>query len=358
MNAPTFFHKPLDSIGRRVSKQVWKRTGGSWTDEGRTAFVYEGWNLISEISNLPSQIESSKNYVWGLDLSGSLQGAGGINGLLAHTYTDSSGSSQVFHYTYDLNGNVSEVLDGSGLIAAHYEYGPFGEMLREAYQSLEVRRSLGEGGFNFSTKYHDRETGLLYYGYRYYDPTAGRWLNRDPIEESGGVNLYGFVGNNPISRWDKLGLDSDEGGLGGRPNYNLPWGTEKPDPAVVAQAATICEGYPQGTKCCGKGGTYDVDPYPAKARTICKRFFTMYGAQSVISLNTVKCVAACLVAKEKAAQSSKSCCDRNKQRINAHAKCYISCGFVPGRGLPAGGWGVGAYDLLPDWARSYTTGCP
>jgi RHS repeat-associated protein len=186
MNAPTFFPKPFDSIGRRVSKQVWTRTGGSWVEENKTAFVYDGWNLISEISNLPSQIQSSKHYAWGLDLSLSIQGAGGIHGLLAQMHSDSSGSSQVIHYTYDLNGNISEVLDGSGTIAAHYEYGPFGEMLREAYPSLEVRRSLGEGGFRVSTKYRDAETGLLYYGYRYYDPTAGRWLNRDPIEEAGG----------------------------------------------------------------------------------------------------------------------------------------------------------------------------
>jgi RHS repeat-associated protein len=204
MNAPTFFPKRLDSIGRRVSKQVWTRTDGAWVDESTTAFVYDGWNLISEISNLPSQIQSSKNYVWGIDLSGSLQGAGGVGGLLAQTHSDSSGT-RTFHYLYDLNGNISEVLDGSGTIAAHYEYGPFGEVLREAYQSLEVRRSLGEGGFTFSTKYRDAETGLLYYGYRYHDSATGRWLNRDPIEESGGLNLYGFVGNDAVNGVDVLG---------------------------------------------------------------------------------------------------------------------------------------------------------
>ena len=35
-----------------------------------------------------------------------------------------------------------------------------------------------------------------------YDPAQGRWASRDPIEEQGGVNLYGFVGNNGIDRWD------------------------------------------------------------------------------------------------------------------------------------------------------------
>ncbi len=93
--------------------------------------------------------------------------------------------SQVFHYSFDLNGNVSEVLDGSGSIAAHYEYGPFGELTHEFISSNSHLSLLT---FNFSTKYHDRETGLLYYGYRYYDPTYGRWLNRDPIENAKGVS--------------------------------------------------------------------------------------------------------------------------------------------------------------------------
>ena len=60
--------------------------------------------------------------------------------------------------------------------------------------------------FRFSTKYQDAETGLLYYGYRYYDPNTGRWLSRDPIEEEGGENLYGFNGNNGVNILDILGL--------------------------------------------------------------------------------------------------------------------------------------------------------
>jgi RHS repeat-associated protein len=60
--------------------------------------------------------------------------------------------------------------------------------------------------FRFSTKYLDGETGLYYYGWRYYNPVTGRWSSRDPIEERGGVNLYGFVGNIPTSRIDLLGM--------------------------------------------------------------------------------------------------------------------------------------------------------
>src|SRR5207249_4898494 len=57
------------------------------------------------------------------------------------------------------------------------------------------------------TKYQDDETDFLYYGYRYYNPSTGRWLSRDPIEEEGGFNLYGMIGNDPVNHFDLLGLD-------------------------------------------------------------------------------------------------------------------------------------------------------
>jgi len=208
-----------DYIGRRVSKQVWTHTGGSWTDTSTTAFVYDGWNLIEEIAT-SSQTASINHYTWGLDLSGSLQGAGGVGGLLSVVWTPFTESGLIgdwllpigyvsglapstFHYTFDLNGNVSEVLDSTGTIAAHYEYGPFGETLVE-YFNPDLRSSISD--IRFSTKYYDTELKTLYYGYRYYDPTNGRWLNRDSIEESGGLNLYGFVGNDSVNRWDLWGM--------------------------------------------------------------------------------------------------------------------------------------------------------
>lgn len=53
-----------------------------------------------------------------------------------------------------------------------------------------------------------KQTGLVYYGHRYYSPNLGRFINRDPIEEQGGINLYSFVGNNAVNSWDYLGMDS------------------------------------------------------------------------------------------------------------------------------------------------------
>jgi len=57
-----------------------------------------------------------------------------------------------------------------------------------------------------STKYADGETGLLYFGFRYYQPGTGSWLSRDPIGEKGGVNLRAFCENQPTILNDRLGL--------------------------------------------------------------------------------------------------------------------------------------------------------
>src|SRR5581483_1264588 len=73
-------------------------------------------------------------------------------------------------------------------------------------ESLTVDGSFGETNpFRFSTKYLD-ESGLLYYGYRYYGSERGSWLNRDPSEEQGGAGLYRFAVNAPTSWSDPLGL--------------------------------------------------------------------------------------------------------------------------------------------------------
>jgi RHS repeat-associated protein len=113
-----------------------------------------------------------------------------------------AGSGGVHFPAYDLNGNVMGLVNATnGNISAKYEYGPFGEVFCSVGDMAKVNP------FQFSTQYTDTETDLLYYGYRYYSPVLGRWLSRDPIEEQGGLNLYAFVNNDPVNKWDKLGLD-------------------------------------------------------------------------------------------------------------------------------------------------------
>jgi RHS repeat-associated protein len=95
---------------------------------------------------------------------------------------------------------VRALVDGSnGSISAQYEYGPFGELIRAS-------GPMAANPLRFSTKYADDETDFIYYGYRFYNPSTGRWPNRDPIEELGGLNLYGMVGNDPLNRIDAFGL--------------------------------------------------------------------------------------------------------------------------------------------------------
>mgnify|MGYP002922745598 CR=1 FL=1 len=67
----------------------------------------------------------------------------------------------------------------------------------------------------WSGEMHDEEPALAYYNYRYYNPKDGRWINRDPIAEQGGWNLYVFLGNSPQDKFDALGLIGIFGLLGG-----------------------------------------------------------------------------------------------------------------------------------------------
>ena len=184
-----------DHQGRRVTKTVQTNwTGSAYQSSITTKFVYDSWNLIAEINASGAPVRS---YVWGLDLSGTPDGAGGIGGLLM-VKEHSDGST---HFpAYDGNGNLVALVKTDKAVTARYEYGPFGELIRAS-------KPFAKGNpFRLSTKYCDEETGLLCYGYRYYSPSMGRWMSRDPSEEDSGLNLYGFVGNNPINRYDRLGL--------------------------------------------------------------------------------------------------------------------------------------------------------
>jgi RHS repeat-associated protein len=177
---------------------VWNdRDNGQGSELSDLIYVYDGWNLVAK-QNANSGNARVRTYTWGLDLSGTPQGAGGVGGLLALTYYGSS-TTNCF-VAFDGNGNVAALVNVADSAAvAQYEYGPFGEVIR-------VTGPMGlVNPFRFSTKYQDGETDLLYYGYRYYGASTGRWLSRDPLEETDGPNVYLFAGNDPNDFWDLLG---------------------------------------------------------------------------------------------------------------------------------------------------------
>jgi RHS repeat-associated protein len=158
---------------------------------------YENNVLVSETrivrsGNLELQDRDGSNavireYAWGLHLGG------GIGGLL-----NIREGNNDYHPLYDGKGNIVALSGITGTLVAQYRYSPFGR--------LEAKTGNIEQPFGFSTKRTDPQTGLVYYGYRFYHPDMERWLNRDPIGEDGGINLYGFVENNPVNWIDPWGL--------------------------------------------------------------------------------------------------------------------------------------------------------
>ena len=183
-----------DYLGRRVRKTC--PAGGEVVT---TAFTYDGWNLIREETGT-----NRFSYFWGLDLSGSLQGAGGVGGLVAQTKHVVSGSSinlnSAFWFTADANGNVAGIINSTNHVNRYVaSYDPFGNLIHPTSSTAQDFK------FRFSSKYCDDETGLYYYGYRFYSPELGRWIGMDPIGEEGGLNVFAFVSNDPIGFFDPLG---------------------------------------------------------------------------------------------------------------------------------------------------------
>ena len=192
-----------DSLGRRVRRDFWTLVGAGVLAD-RWSYVYDGWNIVAEII-FDSHMRNG--YVWGLDVSGSEEGAGGVGGLLF--ILNSYGGLKSHSPTYDGNGNVTtlvridDIASKAGDLSGRYEYDPYGNELVMPVSASEIFESdyaAETNPFRFSTKYKDIWIGHYYFGYRYYNPSTGNWLSRDPIEEQGGSNVYGYVGNEPVGR--------------------------------------------------------------------------------------------------------------------------------------------------------------
>jgi RHS repeat-associated protein len=198
---------------RRIRQEyTWQSSG--WVQTNQVYYVYDGNIVIQErnINNLPTT-----TYTRGLDLSSSLDGAGGIGGLLSMTLNTGPGpaSSNSMYYHSDANGNVTMMVNPWQYIVAKYLYDAFGNTLSAA--GTLAQQNL----YRFSSKELHPNSGLVYYLYRYYDPNLQRWPNQDPIGENGGINLYEFVDNNPTSEIDPGGLDVWIGNRGPHQNINI-----------------------------------------------------------------------------------------------------------------------------------------
>jgi len=132
-----------DDLGRCIDKKIslWNSSSNAYQLATEKQYWYDGWNLIGELDGATHQAQT---YCWGLDVSGSLQGAGGVGGLL----WVNAGTNGVHYAAFDANGNVVALLSAAdGSISAQYEYGPFGEGIRATGPMARLNP------FRFSTKY-------------------------------------------------------------------------------------------------------------------------------------------------------------------------------------------------------------
>ncbi|MFA5795119.1 MAG: RHS repeat-associated core domain-containing protein [Candidatus Brocadiia bacterium] len=117
--------------------------------------------------------------------------------LYVNRYVDSNW--QTYYYMHDGLGSVSNIISSSNVLKKNYQYYAFGEMKSETGNGLANR-------YKFTGRELDNESGQYYYRTRMYNTSTGRFSGRDSVEYEGGVNLYSYVGSNPVNNTDPYGL--------------------------------------------------------------------------------------------------------------------------------------------------------
>ncbi|TFH13579.1 MAG: hypothetical protein E4H02_11580, partial [Lentisphaerales bacterium] len=153
--------------------------------------VYDGIHVIAEV-NASGVLQKSYTYGPGID---------NILAMTDHT------TANTYYFLTDHLGSVHAVVDSTGSIMESYRYDAWGKVLG-VYDSND--KPLSESAIGNCVLWQGREyswkTGLYYFRARWYDPITGRWVSKDPIGISGGLNQYVFCGNNPVNKRDPSGL--------------------------------------------------------------------------------------------------------------------------------------------------------
>lgn len=166
-----------DALGRRAA---------TTSAAGTERHVYdESWQVIADIDESGHVIRA---YEWG----------DGIDQLLAVKI-----GSRTYTALTDVQGTVWGYADERGAVVARWTYDAWGNVLDEeiAASAAELRVVR----YRFQGRERSAATGLVNFRMRWYDPATGRWLSKDPIGLSGGLNLYAFCGGNSINLLDPLG---------------------------------------------------------------------------------------------------------------------------------------------------------
>jgi len=164
-----------------------------------TDIEYDGfhhWTRIHERNG--STTVSDRRFIW--DGNTMVEQRNGTSTTAAQRYLPQGvqQGTNKFFYTRDHLGSIREVANNSGSVVARYDYDPYGRRTKLS--------GTFDSDFGFTGHYFHAPSGLHFAPFRAYSADLGRWLSRDPIGEEGGINLYGYVGNNPLNWIDPLGL--------------------------------------------------------------------------------------------------------------------------------------------------------
>jgi RHS repeat-associated protein len=186
--------------------QTWSISAGTYTlsikaaQRGSGNDTYQQVRISLWASGSPA---STKTFVWSGNTIAEERDATGAN--VTKRYF-AEGDQRVggadagnYYYTRDHLGSIREVTDANGNLVAQMAYDVWGnESVIQGNMNVD---------FGFTGHYFHQASGLNLAMYREYSPTLGRWINRDPIAEKGGPNLYAYVNDEPINRFDPLGLE-------------------------------------------------------------------------------------------------------------------------------------------------------
>ncbi len=209
-----------DSIGNRLAAQssdgtvkyaydALDRLISVTTDDAHTVYTYDAFNrrLTKASGNQLQQFFYINGEEAGacdaLHAVTELRVPGGGRGAIAlELYGE--------HYVpvHDHLGHICALLDPSGEVVETYRYSVFGE--ERIYDAQNQLKTEALSPWRYAGKRHDAESGFIYFGLRYYDPLSNVWLTPDPIGREGGPNLYAYVLNNPLSFFDRFGLNPEE----------------------------------------------------------------------------------------------------------------------------------------------------
>ena len=211
-----------DYRGRRFEK----KTTVNGAVSGHSWFLYRDYLQVAELDLRHPEPVLVKSYLWDPTEPEATR-------ILMMTCWkgNTPQHNEHLYFMHDAMKNVTSIFDSQQRQQAYYEYAPFGGLLTTEGDMAQ------ENTFRFSCEYADDELGLVYYNYRHLNPADGRWINRDPIAEQGGWNLYGFVNNKSINLYDKLGLKWDS--TKGIEAINLAKKI-KNDPSYVVPANHAC----------------------------------------------------------------------------------------------------------------------